>query len=78
MKEGGREEGERERARALGVRLRRCCPMVKQARVAELEALLDQETASREYWERAHASLERRCAALERDADKMRKMCNQV
>jgi hypothetical protein len=48
------------------------------ARVAELEALLDQENASREYWERSHASLQRRCTALERDADKMRKMCNQV
>ena len=48
------------------------------ARVAELEALLDQENASREYWERSHASLQRRCTALEHDADKMRKMCNQV
>ena len=44
------------------------------ARVAELEALLDQEVASREYWERAHASLERRCSALARDADRLAKL----
>ena len=44
------------------------------ARVAELEALLDQEVASREYWQRAHASLERRCSALSRDTDRLGKL----